>query len=479
MTTAHGAVSLGAGAPTGGGAAAPGDAGPAGPLARVRARLGPAAAAPALPAVLTVLLMCVPMYRGDPAVPAQVTLADAASGALVAVCVARLLRSRRRPLTAVAAAVFAAPTVAIAVAACVADDPAAALPGFVRHIQIFVLVPVAVLLMLRSRRDFRLVAGAVVVVALMQGAVGVHQYVTGTGASYAGRDIRAVGTFGPLDIMGMATVVSYGLVVSLGVALAPPGGSRRVARGTRAAALSCAAFLAVPLAMSFSRGSWIATAGAAAVMLLLTGARVALRALVAAVAAAVVLLGGLGVGSQVIGERLTSITEVATAPDRSVTDRYALWEAAVGMWREEPAAGVGLKGFPAHRDSHASLGLSAGSDTAGAGLAYRREPLLSPHNMYLLLLSEQGLLGLLALGGGWCALLLLALRRRPAGPGVRGGADCRLVAVGLLVWQLIDFGYADIGGPSTVLTAVVLGLTAWWALAPAADRPPDGTAAPR
>ncbi|MCF3137468.1 hypothetical protein IPZ69_45570, partial [Streptomyces olivochromogenes] len=32
-------------------------------------------------------------------------------------------------------------------------------------------------------------------------------------------------------------------------------------------------------------------------------------------------------------------------------------------------------------------------------------------------------------------------------------------------WQLIDFGYADIGGPSTVLTAVGFGLAGWWALA--------------
>jgi hypothetical protein len=29
---------------------------------------------------------------------------------------------------------------------------------------------------------------------------------------------------------------------------------------------------------------------------------------------------------------------------------------------------------------------------------------------------------------------------------------------------LVDFVYADIGGPSTVLTAVVFGLVGWWAL---------------
>ena len=73
--------------------------------------------------------------------------------------------------------------------------------------------------------------------------------------------------------------------------------------------------------------------------------------------------------------------------------------------------------------------------------------------------SYAGLVWLLALAGSWVALLVGALRRR------RLGADCALVATGLLGWQLIDFFYADIGGPSTVLMSVVLGLAAWWALA--------------
>ena len=28
----------------------------------------------------------------------------------------------------------------------------------------------------------------------------------------------------------------------------------------------------------------------------------------------------------------------------------------------------------------------------------------------------------------------------------------------------VDFLYADIGGPSTILTAVMLGVAAWWSL---------------
>lgn len=42
-----------------------------------------------------------------------------------------------------------------------------------------------------------------------------------------------------------------------------------------------------------------------------------------------------------------------------------------------------------------------------------------------------------------------------------------------MTWQTVDFLYADIGGPSTVLTGIVLGLAAWWALA----EPEEATAA--
>jgi O-antigen ligase len=273
-------------------------------------------------------------------------------------------------------------------------------------------------------------------------------------------------------------VVSAGVILLLAVGFAPPP---KAPPWLRPVALGTVAALLVPLAVSFSRGAWIATAVAALVMLLLAGLRLAARTLTLLLAAGVVLVGGAGVGTQMIGERLTSITEVTSSPDQSVTDRYAMWAAAVGMWREHPVTGVGLKGFPQHRDGHASLALSSGSDTAGAGVEFHREPLLSPHNMYLLILSEQGLLGLTLVAGSWAALLafalvrLLRLRSRVPCPGVGArppdGADCGLAAVGLLVWQLVDFLYANIGGPSTVLTAVLFGVSAWWALSSAAPRP--------
>ncbi|MFD4236229.1 O-antigen ligase family protein [Streptomyces sp. NPDC058542] len=431
----------------------------AGPRAPTRPRWGGWRSRwPLLPLVATVLLPALPAGTSGGGGPA-----DVASGLAVLVCVGRLLYLRQRPLSATAALVLGLPAVGFAVATVTAADPAAALPGLVRHLQVFVLVPIAVYLLLRDAHGFRIVAGSLVLLAVVQGVAGVHQYVTGTGASYMGEDIRAVGTFGPSDIMGMATVVAYGLLAAAACALRTP---RNAPVWLRPCAAVLAVALIVPLTLSFSRGVWIATVAAVLVTLALTGRRQAWTSLAVLGAAGVVLVGGFGIGSEMIADRAASVTRVTSTPDRSVSDRYAMWSAAGAMWRERPAAGVGLKGFPAHRDGHASIGLSSGSDTAGAGQEFRRQALLSPHNMYLLVLSEQGLIGLTALLGSWAAILVGAVRRLCVARS-RGHAavDCGLAAVALMTWQCVNFLYADIGGPTTVLSGVVLGLAAWWALA--------------
>jgi len=412
---------------------------------------------PVLPVVAIVVLLGLPVRAGG-----SVTPADAASALAVLCAVGQAVVRGRRPLSRTAVLVLGLPVVGIALAATGAATSGDALTGLARHLQVFVLIPVAVTLLVGDRRGARLLLWSLVGLALWQGGIGVKQYLTGTGASYQGAFVRAVGTFGPSDVMGMANVVALGVVAATGLAL----GTRSVRQ--RLVAAGCAAVLLVPLAVSFSRGAWIATAVTCAVVLLLAGVRRAAKVFAAVVAAAVVLVGGFGVGAAALEERLTSITQVTDAPDQSVVDRYTMWAAATDMWSAHPLTGVGLKGFPAHRDGHASLALSSGSDTEGAGQAFVRQPLLSPHNMYLLLLSEQGLLGVVTVAGSWLALLVCALRRLRRGAGrVR---DCALAACGLLLWQLVNFLYADIGGPSTVLTAICLGLAAWWALSGDAAR---------
>ena len=426
---------------------------------------------PAVAALATVLLLLLPAGQWTVA-GSRVVAADVASLALAAACAIRLARGRHPPLTRPAALVLGAPALALALATVAAADPWAALPGYLRFLQTFVLVPAALVLLLREAREVRLVAGGLVLLALGQGLLGTVQYLTGTGASYQGEDIRAVGTFGPQHVMGMATAVSLGLIAALAYALAPPPGTRRA---WRVAALAGAAFLPVPLAFSFSRGAWLAAAVAVLCLLLLRlcflGRARFLRgvACLALAGAAVLGAGTLAPGlpgARLLGDRLSSIGEVTDHPDQSVLDRYAMWDAALAIWREQPWTGAGPRGFAALRDSHASLTLSSGGDVAGAGVEFRRQELLSPHNMYLLLLGEQGLIGAATLIGCWAALLvccLLRLRHRA------GGRDLGLLATGLLLWHAVDFLYADVGGPTTVLTAVAFGLAAWWALAPATE----------
>ncbi|MEO3751658.1 O-antigen ligase family protein [Streptomyces sp. B6B3] len=450
-----------------------------------------AGALPLLTAVVTVLSVCLPGRTAE--------LASLALVLAAAVAVACRWRTRAA-LPPRAVVLLGAPLVGFAVATAASGDPAASLPGFVRCAQVFVLLPLALVLLLRSHREARLLGWCAVAVAVAQGALGAHQYATGTGATYMGQFVRAVGTFGPQHVMGMATAVSYGLVIALCLGLAPAPGrtrgrhaapSRRPAAGRtwrRALALVAAVLSCAPLAVSFSRGAWLATAAAVLVVLVAAAyggtaraskarGRLRRRLLLALGAGALLLGAGAAVtlqaasGAGLVAERLGSIGDVSGTPDQSVIDRYAMWEAAVAMWRTEPLTGVGPKAFAEHRDTHASLALSSGSDTGAAGTAFQRQELLSPHNLYLLVLSEQGLVGAGTLFGCWAALLAACLARlRRAAPEERGVG---LAATGLLVWHAVNFLYADIGGPTTVLTAVALGLAAWWALSPAARRPPS------
>jgi O-antigen ligase len=398
---------------------------------------------PSALAALTVVSVCVPVDLSDFSAAVHVSAADVASAALVAVAAATAVRGRRLPPCAL---LLIPILLAVTVATLWSGDPHAGLPGFVRFAQVFVLVPLSVAEVLRDRYDMLSGVAAIVTVALVQGAVGSWQSLTGTGASYAGQQIRAVGTFGSLDVMGMATVTSYGLIMALAVGLASRG-------RLRVAALSVAAFLTVPLVLSLSRGTWLALLCAVGVMLLLYSARLALWAAVLVPVGLVVLAAWTGTGLNVINERVSSLTSSVSDPDRSVTDRYALWQSATAMWQDHPVTGVGPRGFAAWRDSYAPLRLSSGSDTDDPGNGFHRQPLLSPHNMYLLVLSEQGLLGLTAFAL-FLALVAMRtlwhpLRRRPLG----------LAAIGFVTWQATDFLYSDIGGTPTLVMSVMLGIT--------------------
>jgi O-antigen ligase len=417
---------------------------------------------PSLVVAGTVLLICLPSRISDVTASGHVTAADLGAGMVVAALAVRLLGGERSTARR-GWLPFAAALTSFALATVTASDVGASVVGFVRYAELFVLVPVAVAMSLVDRFDLLLVAGAIVVTTVFEGAVGVYQYATHTGASYGGDYVRAVGTFGAEQVLALGALIGYGLIVTLALGLALRGRAR-------IALLAAAAFEVAPLGLTLSRGAWIATVCAVAVLLTIFSWRLAaaLTATAALVVAVVVstAAGGGDRSSGTVDERLTSIVSSGSQPDRSVADRYALWRTAGGIWADHPVLGVGLKDFAVYRDSYAPMSLSAGSDVGQSGSGVSREPLLSAHNQYLMVASEQGTVGILAFGGLLATLALGALRRRrsgdpTAGEPTAGERMLDLAAPAIMVWTLIDFGYGDIGaGPTSVLLAIVLGLVA-------------------
>jgi murein biosynthesis integral membrane protein MurJ len=403
---------------------------------------------PSVLVALTLLVACLPTGDGD-ATSVDVSPADLGALALVG-AIALRVAGGDRPLSHRAWIPFALVLGSLAVATAASADPATSITGFIRYVELFVLIPVAVAAAVRDRWDVGLVGGTAVAVSLLEGVVGSWQYLTGNGASFGGEDVRAVGTFGAADVMGMSQVVGFGIVIALALGLALRGRSRWVM-------LAVAALLVLPMAFSLSRGSWIATVTATVATMVAASWRLTVKAAVALAAVAVIVVGGFGVGSATIAARAGSI---AAAPDQSVSDRYGLWSAAAGMWADHPVAGVGLKNFPAFRDSYAPLYVSSGSDVADATIGFQREPLLSPHNMYMLILGEQGLIGISAFGVLFLALWTAAVRRRGrfVWPASVQNRVLDLAAPGVVVWTFTNFLYGDIGGPSSVFMATLLGL---------------------
>jgi len=338
-----------------------------------------------------------------------------------------------------------------------ATDVNSSLAGVVRYVQIFVAVPFAVALSLRTHRDFALAAGVLIGVGLVEGGIGVFQFLTGTGAGYGTDSVRAVGTFGAYDIMTLSTLVSYALLAALALALAGRGSLRQLGGWSTA-------FLLMPLALSLSRGAWIAAGAAILVVILVSGWQrvfllLAVTTLVGIVGLGVVSTPNLGV----LASRAESLASSATQPDRSVRDRYDLWNAALEMWRDHPITGVGLKNFAVWRDTYAPLSLSAGSDISDAAGGFRRVELLSPHNLYLLILSEQGVVGALAFAAFILTLGALTVSRLRRARPVGLERTVGLFAAGVLVRFLVDGLSGDIGGIGSLLTGVALGGLIWFA----------------
>jgi O-antigen ligase len=430
---------------------------------------------PVLLVAVVMLLVLVPWRGGGEGEgAARLSLADVAGVGLVALVLARALiigdtvRLRSWVLLPLAA-VF----VACGAATVTAADGLTSLVGMARFVEIFIAVPLATYLTLERRSDLSLILGTFLAIGIGEGVLGVYQFATGSGAGFGDAAIRAVGTFGAYEVMSLASVVTHALMVAVAVVIAGRGPGRVLAT-------AAAAGLIVPLAVSFSRGAWIAAMIAILAMVLVASIRAGLVLLLAGAIVMAPLLTLSKDNSTSVAQRFASIASAVSSPDQSVRDRYNLWQVAGDIWRDHPVTGVGLRHFPLFRDSYAPMSLSSGSDVLDATQGFRRVELLSPHNFYLLVLSELGIVGAMAFAVYFIAFAVASIRRaaiikRPAVVRIFG-----LTSVGVLVKLLVGGLYGDlVGGATTVLTAVLLGCVIWWASGAAAVSGSKAATSPR
>jgi O-antigen ligase len=401
----------------------------------------------------TILLVAVPYHTGQGgSSAAHVTFADVGAVVLVAVVGLRLaLTPDRRRLRSWVMLPLVAVAFAVVVAGAVNSDDAS-WSGVVRYLEVFVLVPGAVYVALVDESDLELVLRAVIALALVEGATGVWQYLSGSGAALGSSATRAVGTFGGDDVIAMSEVVTFGLLAGLALAVTATG--RRARLGA-----AVAACLVVPLAMSLSRGSWLAAGCSCLLVLLLVDWRRGVAVAAAGAVALVVVIGIQGPNGALV-KRFDSALTSANHPGESVQNRYRLWETAVNIWEHYPVVGVGPKAFPDYRDRYASRGLIDTADVSDAS-GFRRIQLLTPHSLYFLFLAEMGVLGLAALLSLVVMLICGCTRAVRAGPPEGVPRSFVLFALGFVLAYALNSVYEDIGGPTTVLEAVLVGGGLW------------------
>jgi len=336
------------------------------------------------------------------------------------------------------------------------------LPEFAKWIEILL---VFLLVADRARpRHLPWLIGAVALVGLFQAGVGLYQsLLRGEGPEHfliPGTHVyRAYGTFEqPNPYAG-----TVGMILALMVGVAASRLWDRVT-GNRVAASPClriAALLAISamgaaLVVSWSRGAWLGFAAALAVMALALPRKARWGVLLVVTLAIVALaLYTTGLLPAPVAARLTGFVADLRLEDvrgvgindanYAVIERLAHWQSALEMWRSHFWTGVGLGCYEAAYPRFALINWPIALGHA--------------HNIYLNLLAETGLPGLLAYLVFWGVVFGQTWRATRRADGLTRG-----VAIGLLgawtqlsVHHLLDNLYVN---NVHLLIALLLGLLA-------------------
>lgn len=290
------------------------------------------------------------------------------------------------------------------------------LAEWLKWVQIIIIV--ALTLHIAQSRKWIWVVLSLTIAGLANAAIGIYQFLGGSGADHLlilGRFFRAFGTFGqPNPFAGfMGLLAPLALMAAFGyaalwlrkrrLALAVPTVFYFVAFGTFTGAILA----------SWSRGAWLGFAASLG-MMALTLPRKVWHGLAFATCCLLVFAGLwlTGILPDSVVARLASATEdffafedmrgvEITTDNYAVVERLSHWQAALNMAAEHPWFGVGMGNYEVVYDQYRLINW--------------QEPLGHAHNYYLNLLAETGLLGLLVYGKVWVIIMLLSwrIRRHP------------------------------------------------------------------
>ncbi|HEX2165577.1 MAG TPA: O-antigen ligase family protein, partial [Thermoanaerobaculia bacterium] len=294
------------------------------------------------------------------------------------------------------------------------------------------IVYLLVALLAAGPRLLRAAAWSAVAAGALLAALGVWQALTGTfDRDFGGLarikqaqiygdvfEPRIAGPLGDPNYFAQILLV----LVPLALALAWGEGSWTGRRGRRRAlALLAAGLLVAGTVLTYSRGAALALAVVIGVAVVLHGVRP--RHVAAAVAAALLLAV---LAPEGFARRLTTLAEIVPGgeevlePDSSFAKRRLVTAAAWRMFLDRPEVGVGAGNYAHHFTRYA--------DRVGSDARLYEEPGARnfPHNLYLEVAAETGVLGLAAWGGVLLAafVTLLAARRR-----LRAAGDLRTAAL--------------------------------------------------
>ncbi len=324
-----------------------------------------------------------------------------------------------------------------------------------------ILLVIWIILDHEEKRRWPLVLGSLLLSAALQAGIGVWQFgLRGEGPEHflilGDRFYRAYGTFEQPNPYGgfIGLILPIAVALSLGALMYWRGPLRAAWQARRhgrdliqaiihyrllplLGSIVLGGLLFAALIMSWSRGAWMGF-GVAMLALLLALPRRTWAG--AALAGGAMLFGMLALRFNLlpsaISSRLTGFTELVQVFDvrgvdinpanYAVLERLAHWQAAEEMARYHLLVGVGLGNYEPVYPAYALLNWP--------------QPLGHAHNIYLNLLAETGIIGLLAYTVLWCSILWqtwLATRRAEGWQ--------RLLAAGLLgawvhlsVHQLVD-----------------------------------------